>query len=149
MPGCGCALARCVPSHSSSQRSRLQVAAGVLESFTLSVAWSEMKREASKERLTPLQYLSRGSDPLNPAVLLEDSVAVVGVVVAGASIGLTAVRAASEPRRCKLVAPQSDVLALLVGEPFANCTFHLAMCRSDTAGDGVLSAGGEVAMGGG
>jgi zinc transporter 9 len=82
----------------------VQVAAGVLESFTLSVAWSEVKREASKERLTPLQYLSRGTDPLNPAVLLEDSVAVVGVVVAGASIGLTAVRVASKPWRLKRAA---------------------------------------------
>lgn len=64
-------------------------AAGVLESYTLSVAWHEMKAEASKLGMTPFQYIMEGPDPLNPAVLLEDSVAVVGVGVAAGSICLT------------------------------------------------------------
>ena len=57
-------------------------AAGVLEGYTLSVAWKEMQTEAAKIGMTPYQYLFDGPDPLNPAVLLEDSVAVVGVGVA-------------------------------------------------------------------
>ena len=65
------------------------LAAGVLESYTLSVAWSEMKREADKLEVTPWQYLTSAPDPLNPAVLLEDSVAVIGVGIAGTSILLT------------------------------------------------------------
>ena len=64
-------------------------AAGILESYTLSVAWREMKSEAEKVGMTPYQYIFDGSDPLNPAVLLEDSVAVVGVGVAAGAIGLT------------------------------------------------------------
>lgn len=62
---------------------------GVLESYTLSVAYREMSAEATKIGMTPMQYLTEGPDPLNPAVLLEDSVAVVGVGVAATSIGLT------------------------------------------------------------
>jgi zinc transporter 9 len=64
-------------------------AAGALESYTLSVAWSEMKSEATKLGMSPWQYIIAGPDPLNPAVLLEDSVAVVGVGVAAGAIGLT------------------------------------------------------------
>jgi zinc transporter 9 len=64
-------------------------AAGVLESYTLSVAWKEMKAEADKMGMSPYQYIFEGPDPLNPAVLLEDSVAVVGVGVAAGAIGLT------------------------------------------------------------
>ena len=66
-------------------------ACGVLESYTLSVAWKELKSEASKIGMTPREYLIDGPDPLNPAVLLEDSVAVVGIGVAAGSIGLTLV----------------------------------------------------------
>ena len=65
------------------------LATGALESYTLSVAWSELKHEADKAGMPPLQYLSVSTDPLNPAVLLEDSVAVIGVGVAAASISLT------------------------------------------------------------
>lgn len=64
-------------------------AAGILESYTLSVAWSEMKGEANKLGMSPWRYITEGPDPLNPAVLLEDSVAVIGVGVAAGAIGLT------------------------------------------------------------
>ena len=64
-------------------------AAGAMESYTLSVAWSEMKREARKLGVSPWEYLTKGPDPLNPAVFLEDSVAVVGVGVAGGCITLS------------------------------------------------------------
>jgi len=37
------------------------LAAGVLEGYTLSVAWHEMQAEARKAEMTPLQYLSRGA----------------------------------------------------------------------------------------
>ena len=53
---------------------------GVLESYTLSVAWSEIRREAGKMEVTPWHYLTRGPDPLNPAVFLEDSVLSVSLV---------------------------------------------------------------------
>ena len=39
--------------------------------------------------MSPVQYLRDSPDPLNPAVLLEDSVAVIGVGVAGTAIALT------------------------------------------------------------
>ena len=65
-------------------------AAGLLEGYTLSVAWAEVKAEAAKLGMSAADYLRHGPDPLNPAVLLEDSVAVVGVGVAAAGIGLTA-----------------------------------------------------------
>ena len=60
------------------------------EGYTLSVAWAEVKAEAAKLGMSAADYLRHGPDPLNPAVLLEDSVAVVGVGVAAAGIGLTA-----------------------------------------------------------
>ena len=62
---------------------------GVLEAYTLSLAFQETRKEAQKTGMSIVQYLREGPDPLNPAVLLEDSVAVVGVGVAGAAIGLT------------------------------------------------------------
>lgn len=37
----------------------LLAAAGMLESYTLSVAWSELKREAVKMNMSPWEYLSR------------------------------------------------------------------------------------------
>ncbi len=64
-------------------------ATGALEAYTLSVAWREMVREANKLGMSPRQYLIDGPDPLNPAVLLEDSASVVGILVAGTAIGLT------------------------------------------------------------
>ena len=65
------------------------LAAGALESYTLSVAWNEIRSEAKKLGFTPWDYLTKGPDPLNPAVFLEDSVAVVGVGIAAACIGMT------------------------------------------------------------
>jgi solute carrier family 30 (zinc transporter), member 9 len=64
-------------------------ATGALEAYTLSVAWSEVKHEAAKHQMSTTKYLSQTTDPLNPAVLLEDSVAVIGVGVAATSITLT------------------------------------------------------------
>jgi hypothetical protein len=63
--------------------------AGAMESYTLSVAFTEVRREAKKHGMSIRQYLVDGPDPLNPAVLLEDSVAVVGVGVAAGAIALT------------------------------------------------------------
>ncbi len=65
------------------------LAAGALESYTLSVAWNEIRAEAKKLGFSPWEYLTKGPDPLNPAVFLEDSVAVVGVGIAAACIGMT------------------------------------------------------------
>lgn len=48
-------------------------ATGVLEGYTLSVAWSEVKAEASKWHMRPLEYLNQTTDPLNPAGELSAS----------------------------------------------------------------------------
>ncbi len=58
----------------------------LIEGYVLGVAWREFKRRASKENLSPWQKLFRPSDPTLLAVLLEDAVAVTGVVFAATGI---------------------------------------------------------------
>lgn len=72
----------------------IQIATGVLifsfvlESWTLYVAYKEVKRAADEMGITFGEYIKVGPDPMAVAVLLEDAAAVFGVTLAGASIGL-------------------------------------------------------------
>eukprot|EP00050_Salpingoeca_kvevrii_P016685 m.57643 g.57643 ORF g.57643 m.57643 type:complete len:534 (+) comp7093_c0_seq2:349-1950(+) len=63
--------------------------AGVIESYSLSVALREIRKESQRLGVSVREYLIRGPDPINVAVFAEDVVAVSGVAVAGAGIGLT------------------------------------------------------------
>jgi len=58
----------------------------LIEGYVLGVAWREFKRRAVDENLSPWQKLFRPSDPTLLAVLLEDAVAVTGVVFAATGI---------------------------------------------------------------
>ena len=72
----------------------IKVALGVLifsfllESWTLLVAYKEVKRAADEIGMTFAEYLNKGPDPMAVAVLLEDAAAVTGVVLASICIGL-------------------------------------------------------------
>jgi len=63
--------------------------AGLLESYTAWIAWKELSREAKRAGMTSKDYITHGPDPVNVAVFLEDVIAVGGVGVAAAGIGLT------------------------------------------------------------
>jgi len=63
--------------------------AGVLEGYTLRIAYDEIKHECAKVNMGFKQYLIDGPDPINTAVFLEDAVAVSGVGIAGLGVGLT------------------------------------------------------------
>jgi len=63
--------------------------AGLLEGYSCFVAWNELKREAKKAGMSTWEYIVDGPDPVNVAVFLEDAIAVGGVLVASAGIGLT------------------------------------------------------------
>lgn len=58
----------------------------LIEGYVLGVAWREFKRRAFKENLSPWQKLFRPSDPTLLAVLLEDAVALTGVIFAATGI---------------------------------------------------------------
>ena len=58
----------------------------LIEGYVLGVAWREFKRRAIEENLSPWQKLFRPSDPTLLAVLLEDAVALTGVVFAATGI---------------------------------------------------------------
>ena len=61
---------------------------GMVEAYSLRVAFEEVRREAAKDGMTLWEYVRTGSDPVNVGVLLEDSVAVGGSVVAMGCLGL-------------------------------------------------------------
>ena len=62
----------------------------LLDGWVLSVAGREFKRRMREEGETrPLKYLMEADDPTLIAVLLEDSVAVLGVLFAALGIGLS------------------------------------------------------------
>ncbi len=62
----------------------------VLESYTLWVAYVEVKKSAKAAGMTFRDYMKNGPDPMGVAVLLEDAAAVLGVAIAMTSIGLMA-----------------------------------------------------------
>lgn len=58
----------------------------VIEGYVLGVAWQEFKRRAVAAGISPWRKLFKPSDPTLLAVLLEDAVAVTGVIFAGVGI---------------------------------------------------------------
>lgn len=60
----------------------------VLESWTLWVAVTEVKKSAAAVDMTLREYTHEGPDPMAVAVLLEDAAAVLGVLIALTCIGL-------------------------------------------------------------
>jgi len=61
----------------------------VVEAYVLKIAWLEFQRRAREEEISPWQKLFRPTDPTLLAVVLEDAIAVVGVLLAGSGIALT------------------------------------------------------------
>ena len=61
----------------------------VVEAITLFVAISAVADEAKKNKQSFLTYLKRGSDPTGVAVILEDSAAISGVIIASTGLLLT------------------------------------------------------------
>jgi zinc transporter 9 len=72
----------------------IEIAGGVLlfslllESWTLWIAYKEVRRAAQELGVSFGEYLRRGPDPMAVAVLLEDAAAVIGVILASICIGL-------------------------------------------------------------
>ena len=62
------------------------VVALLVEGYVLGVAWREFKTRAQSEGISPFKKLFRPSDPTLLAILLEDGVAVTGVVFAAVGI---------------------------------------------------------------
>jgi zinc transporter 9 len=60
----------------------------VIEGLSLVIAARAIQHEAQKQNLSLMAYVKGGSDPTGAAILLEDSAAVLGVLVAAACIGL-------------------------------------------------------------
>ena len=93
--GCGFTLYHGVHSllHPEAPQ-KIHIAIGVLifsfllEAWTLWVAYKAVKASAEEMGISFRQYMKEGPDPMAVAVLLEDAAAVIGVVLAGASIGM-------------------------------------------------------------
>ncbi len=60
----------------------------VVESLSLAIGWSSVRRSARQARQSVWQYLPKGADPMGVAVVLEDASAVVGVFIAMTGLGL-------------------------------------------------------------
>ncbi len=63
--------------------------ATVMESTSLYVAYSETKQQALKHNLPVLTYVKEAGDPSTNVVLLEDSAAVLGNLVAASALTLS------------------------------------------------------------
>jgi zinc transporter 9 len=61
----------------------------VIEAVVLTIALKHSFREAAKKKQKLMTYFFRNSDPMTIAVVLEDSAALVGIIVASAGIGLS------------------------------------------------------------
>ena len=61
----------------------------IVEAYVLKIAWLEFRRRARDEGISTWQKLFRPTDPTLLAVVLEDAIAVVGVLLAGCGIALT------------------------------------------------------------
>ena len=61
----------------------------VVEAYVLKIAWLEFRRRAQDEGISTWQKFFRPTDPTLLAVLLEDAIAVIGVLLAGSGIALT------------------------------------------------------------
>ena len=64
-------------------------ACGVVEGTTALIAANVVREQAKAANLSFWRYIKEGPEPLGAAVFLEDLVAVGGVAVAGASLGLS------------------------------------------------------------
>ena len=64
------------------------VLAFVVEGWSLWVAFKAVKAAAAEQNWTLMDYVRKGPDPMGVAVLFEDSAAVIGVVIAGAAMGM-------------------------------------------------------------
>eukprot|EP00750_Incisomonas_marina_P026463 INCI591.2.p2 GENE.INCI591.2~~INCI591.2.p2 ORF type:complete len:292 (+),score=55.38 INCI591.2:1057-1932(+) len=62
---------------------------GLVESYTLFVAWRQVRQAAADINMPMLKYIKDGPDPIGVAVMMEDGAAVIGVGIAAASLGLT------------------------------------------------------------
>jgi len=65
------------------------VVALVVEGYVLRIAWIEFCRRAQEQGISAWKKLFRPTDPTLLAVVLEDAIAVVGVLLAGFGIALT------------------------------------------------------------
>ncbi|MFT5679109.1 MAG: zinc transporter 9 [Myxococcota bacterium] len=65
------------------------VVSGLIESVTLWIAWVAVRDGAKKDGMALKEYLLKGSDPMGVAVLLEDGAAVLGILIALATLGLS------------------------------------------------------------
>ncbi len=64
----------------------------VLEGYSFLVAFKQFLREMRRDGFSnPFSYLTKSDDPTLVAVVLEDSVAMIGLLLAASGIGLTAV----------------------------------------------------------
>jgi zinc transporter 9 len=61
----------------------------ILESIVLAIALKHSLSEAKRKNLKLMAYFSRNSDPMAMAVVLEDSAALLGIVIAGVGITLS------------------------------------------------------------
>lgn len=68
---------------------KILVFAFVVEGITLVIAVRSVLYSAKSQNLTFFGYLQQGSDPTGVAVILEDGVAVLGVVIAGIGLYLS------------------------------------------------------------
>lgn len=84
-------LAPCQPSNCFACPAVLGVS-GVLESHSLYVAVNTLRRRAAQQGMGLLAYIRTGADPAAVAVMMEDSAAVAGLVVAAGCLGLCQVR---------------------------------------------------------
>lgn len=67
------------------------VVSGIIESVTLWMAWVAVRDGAKKAAMTVSEFMIKGSDPMGVAVLLEDGAAVLGIVIALVTLGLSLV----------------------------------------------------------
>jgi|TARA_B100000959_G_scaffold39905_1_gene39086 zinc transporter 9 len=63
----------------------------VVESYVLRLAWTEFTKRAQSQEISPWRKLFRPADPTLLAVVLEDAIAVTGVMLAGCGITLSRV----------------------------------------------------------
>ncbi len=61
----------------------------IIESITLLVAIKVVKQDAKASNISFSKYMKQGSDPMGVAVILEDSAAVLGVLIATVGLALS------------------------------------------------------------
>lgn len=94
--GCGASvlhgissLANPHPLGDMSQGLVVLLASGLLEFYSLTVAYRSIQASAQEQNTNVWEYIRRGRDPTTVAILWEDGGAVVGLLLAGIFSGLT------------------------------------------------------------